>query len=84
MWERNDLIVKNIILAFKRRKCVLTGVAQWIECWPAKPKDSGLIPSQGTCQIPSWGHVRGDHTLMFLYLSFSLLSLLFQDKYIKS
>ena len=37
-----------------------------------------LIPSQGTCwfagQVPSRGCTRGNHTLMFLSLSFSLPS----------
>ena len=28
---------------------VLTGVAQWIECWPANLRVAGSIPSQGTC-----------------------------------
>ena len=27
----------------------LAGVAQWIECWPANERVTGLIPSQGTC-----------------------------------
>ena len=26
----------------------LTGVAQWIECWPANQSITGWIPSQGT------------------------------------
>ena len=40
----------------------LTGVAQWIECWPENRKIAGSIPSQGTClpadNIPSWGCAR--------------------------
>ena len=28
---------------------VLAGVAQWIECRPAKQGVTGSIPSQGTC-----------------------------------
>ena len=33
------------------RKCfmALTGVAQWIECWPANQRVAGSIPSQDTC-----------------------------------
>ena len=31
------------------RTLALTGVAQWIECQPARQKLAGLIPSQGTC-----------------------------------
>ena len=30
--------------------------------------------------VPSWGHMTGNHTLIFLALSFSLLSLLFKNK----
>ena len=39
-WEMNCIKIKVDTLA---------GVAQWIECWPAKQKVSGSIPSQGTC-----------------------------------
>ena len=43
------------------------------------------IPSQGTWwvagQVPSGGHMRGNHTLMFLSLSFSLPSPLSKNKY---
>ena len=45
----------------------LAGVAQWIECWPENQRVASLIPSQGTClsagQVPSEGHVKGNHTL---------------------
>ena len=45
---------------------------------------AGSIPSQGTClvagQVPSWGHARGNHALMFFSLSFSLPSLLSKNK----
>ena len=56
----------------------LAGVAQWIVHWPANKKVAGSIPSQGTglgCgpgQVSSRGYGRGNHTLMFLSLSFSL------------
>ena len=49
-----------------------------VECWPENQRVACLIPSQGTrlgcSQVPSRGHVRGNHTLMFLSLSFSLPS----------
>ena len=42
---------------------VLAGMAWWIECWPAKGKVAGSIPSQDTClgcgPGPQLGHVRG-------------------------
>ena len=56
----------------------MAGVAQWIEQWPANQRVTGSIPSQGIflgCgpdQVPSVGHARGNHTLLFLSLSFSL------------
>ena len=64
----------------------LTPVAQWIERHPANQRVASSIPSQGTClgcgpgprvvgQVPSRGYLRGNHTLMFLSLSFSLPSL---------
>ena len=55
----------------------LPGVAQWLsaDLWVA-----GSVPGQGTCpvtglvvgQAPSRGHMRVNHTLMFLYHSFSV------------
>ena len=55
----------------------LAGVAQWVERQTVKPRDTGSIPSQDTClvvgQVPSRGCMGGNHTLMFISLSFSLL-----------
>ena len=60
---------------------VLAGVAQWIECWPVNQRVTNWIPSQGTClgcgpglQGVGGGHIRGNHTSMFLSLSSSLPS----------
>ena len=58
----------------------LAGVAQWIECQPVNQMVTSLIPSQGTCQVPSGEHVRGNHTLMFLSLFFPLTSPLSKNK----
>ena len=33
----------------KKKGRALAGVAQWMECWPAKQGVAGSIPSQGTC-----------------------------------
>ena len=56
----------------------LAGVAQWIEHWSAIQRVTGSIPSQAHAwvagRVPGRGHARGDHTLMFLSLSFSLPS----------
>ena len=57
----------------------LADVAQWIEHRPVNQRVASLIPSQGTClgcgpgQVHR-GHVRGNRTLIFLSLSFSLSS----------
>ena len=66
----------------------LAGVAQWTECLPANQRVAGLIPSQGTCMDyrpgPQLGCARGNHTLMFLSLPFSLPSSLSLKKKKKS
>ena len=68
----------------KKKKSALAGVAQWMERWLANQRVAGSIPSQGTCLDwgpgPSWGHMRDNHTLMFLSLSFSLPSPLSKNK----
>ena len=49
-----------------------------LSAWPGNWSITRFIPSQGTClvcgpgQVPSRGPVRGNHTLMFFILSFSL------------
>ena len=56
----------------------LAGVAQWIERWPANQRGAGSVSSPAHAwvagQVPSGGCTRGHHTLMFLFLSFSLPS----------
>ena len=57
----------------------LAGVAQWIQFQPVNQRVTSLIPNQG--HMPGWqagslvwgGHMRGNHTLMFLSLSPSLI-----------
>ena len=62
----------------QKGKASLAGVVQWIECWPANQRVTCSIHSLGTCPGcgpgPRYGCSRGNHTLMFLSLSFSLLS----------
>ena len=71
------LIVPLSLFSIKKKR-FLAGVAQWVELQPANQKAAGLIPSQGTClglgQVPSGRHMRGNHTLMFLSLTFSFSS----------
>ena len=62
----------------------VAGVDQWIGCALRTKGSLVRFPVKAhTCvmgQIPSGGHVRGTHTLMFLSLSFSLLSPLSKNK----
>ena len=63
------------------------GVAQWTECWPVTQMVAGSIPSQGTCLgcgSHNGGYMRGNHTLMFLSLSFSLSYPLSKNKWTRS
>ena len=70
-------ILQMKILTFKVTELALAGVAQWIECQLVNQRVVDCIPSQGTClgcrPCPSKGRARGNHTLMFLSLSPSLL-----------
>ena len=65
----------------------LAGVAQWTERQPAN-QSLVQFPVRTHAwvvgQVPSWGHARGNHTLMFLSLSFSLPSPLSKNKQTKS
>ena len=65
------MVFKAYSLLFGKSEArALAGVAQWIEHWSVNQRASCLTPSQDTClccsQVPSWGHARGNHTLMFL------------------
>ena len=56
----------------------LAGMAQWIEHRPANQRVTGQFPVRAHAWVagqgPSKGCARGNHTLMFLSLSFSLSS----------
>ena len=53
----------------------LAGVAQWIECWPVNQRVTSSKPVRAYAwvvgQAPSRGHLRCNHTLMFLSLFLS-------------
>ena len=55
----------------------LAGVAQWIKRGLRTKGSPVQFPVRAHAwaagQVPNEGHVRGNHTLMFLSLSFSLL-----------
>ena len=74
----------QLYLDYKIGLSALARVAQWIEHHPAT-KGSGVgFPIRAHAwvlgQVPSGGRMRGNHTLMFLYLSFSLLSPLSKNR----
>ena len=82
----------NLIYLGKRlsTKGILTlaGVAQWTECGLWTKRSPVQFPVRAHAwvvgQVPSGGQVRGNHTLIFLSLSFSLPSPLSKNKKIKS
>ena len=61
-----------------------TGVAQWTEHQAANRRVASSIPVRAQAwvagQVPSRGRAKGNYTLMFLSLSFSLLSLLSKNE----
>ena len=62
---------------FSKAKSALTAVAQWIEHRPANQRVTSSIfqyraHAWVVGQVPSMEHVRCNHKLMFLFLSFSL------------
>ena len=70
--------------AVRRNLGALAGVAQWIECQPANQRVISSITIRAhawvVSQVPSRGCARGNHTLMFLSLSFSLPAPLSENK----
>ena len=65
----------------KRESSALASVAQWIEHGPVNQRVTGQrvqFPVRAHAwvagQVPSGGHMRSNHTLMFLSLSFSFPS----------
>ena len=69
---------------FEKQSGSLAGVAQWFERQPVNQRVTGSIPSQNNPvrarvagQTPGRGHARGNHTLMFLSLSFSIKSIFY-------
>ena len=82
---RKDIFASSLILEEKHLTIKNDVSPGWcgsvVERWPANQRVAGWIPSQGTGlgwahagQVPSREHLRGNHTLMFLSLSFSLPS----------
>ena len=64
-------------MKFIKKKGVLTGVTQWIEHQSVNERDAGVqfqdrAHAWVVGQVPWRGCIRGNHTLMFLSLSFFL------------
>ena len=55
-----------------KHKSALVGVVQWVERWPVNRRVAIQYPVRAHAwvagQVPSRGHSRGNHTLMFLSL----------------
>ena len=70
--------------SIKVKERALAGVAQWIECGLQTKGSLVQFPVRAHAwvvgQVPSGGHVRGNHTLMFLSPSYSLPSLLSKNE----
>ena len=70
--------IKNI------KYVAMAGVAQWIDHWPVNQRVSVQFPVRTYAwvvgQVPGRECARGNHTLMFLSLSPSLLSPLSKNK----
>ena len=69
----------SLLFFLKEMSLALADVAQWIECWTANQRVTSSIPSLGhmfglQASSPIGGTWKGNHTLMFLSLSFSLPS----------
>ena len=70
--------------SIKVKERALAGVAQWIECGLQTKGSLVQFPVRAHAwvvgQVPSGGHVRGHHTMMFLSLTFYHPSPLSKDK----
>ena len=78
----NDIVIFFLIpliyLWCIRKQLVLAGVAQWTERWPANQSVAGSILRAHAWvvgQVPSRKGTKGNHTLTFLFLSFSFFPL---------
>ena len=47
--SKTESCTHGVLLARKKKKIALAGVAQWAERRPANQRVTDLIPSQGTC-----------------------------------
>ena len=70
-------LLKSPFCVHKRKKASLAGVAQWTECQPVYQGWQVRFPVRAHAwvveQVPIWGCGRGNHTLMFLSFSPSLV-----------
>ena len=95
LWHRRVVTVGWQFSTHVLQECLkhvipaLAGVAQWTECRPVNRKVAGLLPSQAHTGLQARSPVGSmweatnqwtSHLVMFLSLSFSLLSLLSKNK----
>ena len=66
----------SLLLLIENMHLALAGIAQWIECGLGTKRSLVRFPVRAHAwvagQVPSREHVRGNHTLIFFSLSFSL------------
>ena len=78
-----EMLTELIELDCKMKgEMALAGVAQWTEHRPVNQRVAGSIRAHAWVvgQVPNRGLAKGNHTLMFLSLSFSLPSPLSKNK----
>ena len=84
VWSQDLASCQSIYKSEKRMDMALAGVAHWIERGLQTKESPVRFPVRAHArvagQVLSGGHVRGNHTLMFLSLSFSLPFLLSKNK----
>ena len=65
----------EIAVQHSSKRC-LSAITQWMKCQPVNQRVAVQFPVRARAwfaiQVPSKGHARGKHTLMFVLLSFSL------------
>ena len=81
LWKFNILLLSLSMQSeecFKKISLALAGVAQWIECGLQTKGSPVPLPVRAHAwivgQVPSVGHARGNHTLIFLSLFLLLFS----------
>ena len=83
-YKKETKLGKVVNIVNDKPNIALAGVAQWIECRLQTKGSPVQFPVRAHAwvagRVPNKGHMRGNCTLMFLFLSFSLSSPLSKNK----